>query len=95
MQLVAEEFYDQDINTIIDEENLSTALTRATNRGSFKLIFKKKKNLHHKLHFCNFVGFGIIVNALLQWPGIDINVQERNGYTALHYAAQLGHEHFL
>ena len=32
----------------------------------------------------------MIVNALLQWPGIDINAQEMNGNTALHYAAKLG-----
>lgn len=32
-------------------------------------------------------GFDIIVKALLQWPGININAQDTYGNTALHHAA--------
>jgi ankyrin repeat protein len=35
-------------------------------------------------------GFNVIVEALLRWKGIDINVQERDGNTALHMAASRG-----
>jgi hypothetical protein len=93
LQLVAEEFYDQDINTILNEDTLCTALTRATNDGSFLHEIRRPDT-----HQCSnitllsilWAGFGVIVNALLQWPGIDINAQEMNGNTALHYAAKLG-----
>ena len=37
-----------------------------------------------------FNGFNVVVEALLRWKGIDMNVQERDGNTALHMAASRG-----
>ncbi len=43
------------------------------------------------LHFAAKMGSRRIVDLLLQWPMIELNVQDSRGYTPLHFAAQDGH----
>ncbi len=43
------------------------------------------------LHFAAKMGSRTIVDLLLQWPTIELNVQDSRDYTPLHFAAQDGH----
>jgi ankyrin repeat protein len=43
------------------------------------------------LHFAAKMGSRRIVDLLLQWPTIELNVQDSRDYTPLHFAAQDGH----
>jgi ankyrin repeat protein len=43
------------------------------------------------LHFAAKMGSRRIVDLLLQWPMIELNVQDSRGYTPLNFAAQDGH----
>ncbi len=43
------------------------------------------------LHFAAKMGSRRIVDLLLQWPMIELNVQDSRDYTPLHFAAQDGH----
>jgi ankyrin repeat protein len=43
------------------------------------------------LHFAAKKGSRTTVDLLLQWPMIDLNVQDSRDYTPLHFAAQDGH----
>ncbi|KIK67143.1 hypothetical protein GYMLUDRAFT_69330 [Collybiopsis luxurians FD-317 M1] len=57
--------------------SVTQALSHTTNSGQ------------SLLHLAAFLGYGVIVDFLVH-HGIDLDIRDRNGYTALHFAAMAG-----
>jgi ankyrin repeat protein len=76
-----------DIDNDDDDDSSINSLGLASNYSS---ILTSNKTHATALTLSALRGFYELVQGLLQWNGININIQELNGNTALHNAAMIG-----